>query len=80
MKNIEKRLKQFLAFKKITTCDTESETTLAATTVSKFLDIYPELNADWLITGRGPMIYTPAITIPEDIKDYADLIDDIEKA
>ena len=48
--------------------------------VARFVALYPELNADWLIAGRGSMLHTPSITIPEDIKDFADMLDDIENA
>ena len=79
MKDIKKRLQQFLTYKKTNSCDIADKTTEAAEVVARFVALYPELNADWLIAGRGPMLYTPAITIPENIKDFADMLDDIKK-
>lgn len=42
---------------------------LAVANIAKILYAYPELNADWLITGRGEMLVTVATPAPEEKKE-----------
>ena len=42
---------------------------LAVANIAKILYAYPELNADWLITGRGEMLTTVATPAPEEKKE-----------
>lgn len=67
-------------YKKTNSFDIAQDTILAAKVVTQLVELHPGLNVDWLITGRGSMLYMPAVAIPEDMEAFADMIDDIENA
>ena len=53
MKDIETRLKQFLVYKKIDSCRNMNEFVQTVEKLAEFSNLFPDLNADWLINGRG---------------------------
>lgn len=66
---IKERLKQFIKFKGLTNKEFEetcciakgyvsnTRKTMQSDVISTIVEFYPDLNADWLITGRGDMVY-----------------------
>lgn len=79
MKDIEERLKQFLIYKKINSFTNINVIVQSSEKLAEFSKLFPELNTDWLINGRGVMLCSSAVTIPEDIQEFADMLDDIER-
>lgn len=79
MKDIEERLKQFLIYKKINSFKNINVIVQSSEKLAEFSKLFPELNTDWLINGRGVMLCSSAVTIPEDIQEFADMLDDIER-
>lgn len=81
-----KRLKEFIRFKNLKEFEFENAAGLSASTISsatknngsfnfnnirKILLSFPELSADWLVTGRGSMITdNPAAVASEPVQDY----------
>lgn len=67
--NIRQRIKLFIDYKEMTNnsfeiacglghnCTKENEQGMQSAIIEKIISTFPELNADWLITGRGCMIY-----------------------
>lgn len=103
------RLRQFLEFKEIKVATFEKQicvanqtirkalmnnTSITTTVLEKILNSYPELNANWLLTGRGSMLISahevseqaetqPDITVSIKIKPsdplYQELIERLKK-
>lgn len=74
------RLKEFMLYKSLNAADLADKIGVQRSNIShilngrnnpgalfmeKLLNAFPDLNSDWLITGRGKMLKTPVEILPE---------------
>ena len=92
MKTIVERIKEYLEFKGVSPSSAElkiavsngtlskpfnSGTTIKTNTLEKFLNIYNDINPEWLLTGNGLMIKDSKNIIAEPIKSHRKTLDPI---
>ncbi|MFZ4056983.1 MAG: hypothetical protein ACOYKE_02540 [Ferruginibacter sp.] len=97
MESAKERIRQFIDYKSITVNDFckknllsnsffNNPSAIGADKLLKIFRNFPELNMDWVVTGRGTMLYTPVQNTPsitgrnidaQTIKNYRKEIDKI---